>query len=255
MNEKTIIWIDDSFKDMEKAARGAFCELWKRGILNITVFFGDYSKLTEYEAKNYRDITDFCFKRLYKNCIDENNPNSIENFKELYNLKKRIVDNDLLNKQVIHLPNDSITKKSEIQNIIKSWNDDPPKMDNWINNNYYSEKYNVKFLFDEINESKEMCYALDLVLLKSDEAKLNCAEDSCEPVISMELYHYITEVLNAKCFLFSRFTYLNRLQRNWLDLYKKRYNNSDNIKIYERSGFAKDCMNYETIGDLIKLFD
>ena len=105
----------------------------------------------------------------------------------------------------------------------------------WIDGNTsLSDSFLVTPFFSLLENINDSAFALDVVLLKDDEKKLNQMSDDCIPILSMELYHYITTTLKAKCVLYSKYTYLHRLQENWKALYKARYNIE--VEMFPRDG-------------------
>lgn len=244
---KKIIWIDDSQNDMEKVSDGAFIELWKEGILNIVCFFGDSNGFVVKDDFNY-DLN-CLFTEIHERCIKKDNrysQNEYENVIDLYNL---VYDSKNPIELVKQFPNDSNNELDKIMKLINVWKDNPPSLEEWSSDGELDSKYNVSCFLNEITADDISLYALDLVLLAGDENKLNCNKEKAIPIISIELYHYITEILNKKCIVYSQYTFLNRLQDNWNYLYKIRYGNDseDNIKIMGRDGLYQGSISMETI--------
>lgn len=251
--EKIIIWIDDSQNDMEGVANGAFIELWKAGIQNKTLFFGDFDGPVD--ELEYDEDIQFIFNDLYEECVNINDEYSKSEYDKICQIKDEAFSYDNTIELVKKIPDDSNDKNSEIESLIKIWKENPPKIDDWKSKKILTAKYNVNCIFDEIKNA-DVLYALDLVLLKGDENKLNCDIDSRVPVISIELYHYITHELKKKCILYSQFTYLNRLQNNWKELYKQRYGkDNENINIIGRDALNSGSIDTEVINSIKKFFE
>lgn len=248
----TIIWIDDRDDDMEQIARGAFCELWQHGIFNKTVFLGDYIKevsAEDCEAYSYtiNDILyDLCRdKGVLANEVEEDN-GELKTLFNAYQSNYSVTDmatciNDKRN----------LEYKEQIKSMINSWKkiDSTTKIQNKesIKSN---PDYNVEHFFALIDNPSQFVYALDVVLLEGDEGKLNCDAEDRLPVLSMELYHYITKELKCKCLLYSRYTYLNRLSDNWRELYSILYDVNDNLHILSREELYEGSVNQNIIINL-----
>lgn len=262
MTDKFLLWIDDGNEDMEQVARGAFIELWKEGIYNKTIFFGDFKKrTTKQELEIFKNTVISLFLRLYRTCnnssieyVSKNNAQLQTLFDEYFNPKY-----DEQNKKEIAdcIPSDDENEFSDsIISLINSWKElDSREI---LRNSEKTETnaiYCVDKIFDIITTPEKYSYAIDVVLLEDDERKLNCENGKSLPVISMELYHYITKRLNSPCLLYSRYTYLNRLQDNWKDLYANLYNEKlSSINIISRDDLYHGSLNESTIRCFKNLF-
>lgn len=258
MNNKTLIWIDDRDDKMEQVAYGTFPYLWKEGILNLTAFFGDNNgEISASNVMNYKKTVKNLFIKLYDRYIDPNNEESVNEYHKLFKLYNEIKPDFYFSKLAINLSNNNETNKEKICFMTNLWKTDSSLYDKWIIDKPLEEKYSVECLLQTIDNYNEVSYALDLVLLEGDLSKLNCNQEDSEPVISMELYHYITKKLNRKCMIYSQYTYLDRLQNNWKYLYTQRYKDTkiEDINIVRREGLYKGSIKEETINELINLFD
>lgn len=257
MNNKTLIWIDDRDDKMEQVANGAFMYLWKEGIMNFTVFFGDgFRKISDTDVEFYNINIKNLFSDFYARCIDPKNHESINEFKELDDLYKQLEPNDNIPKFTIRLPDDAENHGEKIQKLIDLWKNNPPSLEEWEKKKTLEDEYSVECIFDAINDYDKVSYALDLVLLEDDLGKLNCNQEKCKPVISMELYRFITEELKRNCAIYSQYTSLNKLQNNWKYLYSKHNDKKkvEDINIIVRDGLYKGSINNEAIQELKNLF-
>lgn len=246
---KTLIWIDDRCDDMEQIARGAFMKLWEYGIYSKTVFFGDYyRKVSKSEFEIYKQTVNDLFFELYDLRCD---PVAQEENSELVKLYNDYFKDDNINNLALCIPsNDNKELRKEIDSLIKEWKSLIHDNNVWVpDNKEIDQDYQVDSIFKSIENAENFVYALDVVLLKGDFKKLNCSYEKSVPVISMELYHFITKKLNAPCVLYSRYTYLNRLENNWKKLYYERYSDDkiNNIDIKSREGLNFGALNKQTL--------
>ncbi len=257
MNDKTLIWIDDRDDKMEQVANGAFMHLWKEGIMNFTVFFGDcFGNISDTNVEFYNINVKNLFSDFYRHCINPDNQESINEFKDLYDLYEQLKPDESIPKFTLRLPNDGKEHREKIQKLIDLWKNDPPSLKEWINKKALADKYSVECIFNAISDYDKVSYALDLVLLEGDLDKLNCNQEDCKPVISMELYRFITKTLKRKCVIYSQYTSLNKLQNNWKYLYSKHYDDTriEDIDIIVRDGLYKGSINEEAIKKIKRLF-
>ena len=251
--DKTIIWIDDSQNDMEAVATGAFVEFWRAGIQNKTLFLGDFDGPVD--KADYENDIHYIFNDEYEESVNANDEYSKSENNKICDIQKTIFSDNTPIQLVKKLPDDSNDKYDIIKSLIETWKENPPKIEDWKSQNDLGPNFSVNCVFDEI-ENADVLYALDLVLLKGDEVKLNCDIDSCIPILSLELYHYITQKLKKECILYSQFTYLNRLQNNWKYLYKERYGvNMENIDIIGRTALNCGSIDTEIINKIKKMFE
>lgn len=246
---KTIVWIDDSQNDMEQVAQEAFVEFWKAGIQNVTLFFGDYDGPVDKAV--YTSDLRYIYDYMYNECINNDDEYSKKEYSELFSLHNCTNNTDKENLLVIQLPEDSKTQHERIYALIELWKKDPPSLNNWVSKKPLDAKYSVDCVFECLKDD-DVLYALDVVLLEGDFKKLNCDTDSCTPVISIELYHYITQTLKKKCIVYSHFTYLNRLPNSWNYLYNQRY--GDDVDIINREGLYSGSSNSKTINKVKDIF-
>lgn len=223
----TIIWIDDRSDDMEQIARGTFCALWKSGIFNKTVFLGDYvQEVSGEDCKAYSYlINDLLYEMFQSECENEDEDNEDENNVALRKLYTNYKENyDVFDMATCINDEKNCVNKEQIVSMINHWKRLDSTTDIFEKDSKkLADDYKVDCFFQLINNPSQFVYALDIVLLKGDEEKLNCDTECSLPVLSMELYHYITKELKCKCLLYSRYTYLNRLANNWKKIYLSTY--------------------------------
>jgi len=258
---KVLVWIDDKNDDMEAVARGAFIKLWKKGVFSRTVFFGDFHEKTSKD--NLLCFKDTVIDLFNSVLIEDNNvyeERFINNNSHLTELKETWFDSESLkdNDDVIAvcIPDEDESECGKrINDIISRWKG-IRSVDEILGgeDGKVSKEYSVKTIFEEIENPGKYVYALDLVLLKGDEEKLNRETNEALPVVSMDLYHYITNVIKAPCVLYSRYTYLNQLQYNWKTLYKMIYNEDFNDNILDRRFLQHGSCDNATLGLLVDLF-
>lgn len=265
MNNKRMIWIDDREDDMKKIISGTFPELWKEGINSQIIFFGDsYPRSANFTSKYFSRFLVDSFFDFYDACTEkegmlrDSNKNPVKKMYDSFSSKKfnsnqlvKCIPDDIDNSNEIislmdawkNLGNDEANTKE----FLRVWDDEKSQL---------PEEYKTDLIFKLISPPQQCAFALDVVLLKGDEEKLNCKTEESIPIISMELYHYITVVLGCECLLYSRYTYSNRLQKNWSYLYKKRYNssNQESIDIRSRDGLHHGVQNNETINAIKSKF-
>ncbi len=254
----TIVWIDDREDEMEKVARGAFVELWKEGILSRVAFLGNaFPDCICDDPICFADEEIIGNFKRYKYCCE----NQLGGTAIVNEAILKEVDDELSNLDKNYLafciPNDNVT--SDLQNkinvILESWEKRNSILsENWCNRQYRLEElYSVKNIFASIENPGDFAYALDIILLKNDEDKLNCDIKLAEPILSMELYHYITKELGAPCLLYTKYSYLNRLRDNWISLYSKRYNDIEGDSIVSRENLNLGSIDNSTIVKLKEL--
>lgn len=255
-NKKILIWLDDSSNRMEQIARQTFSELWQVGIFNKTVFFGDYvQKVKGKNLKAYQLIVNDLFYHLCqsKGIISEDNTTP---FLELSALYTDYQNNGSLEDIAISLHSEGVPEdvQEKIDALTTSWKQLANTKEIWGKTfKETEEKYDVSCIFETVADVKHFAYALDLILLDGDEDKLNCAEEKSVPIISMELYRYITTNLQAKCVLYSSDTCLNRLTNNWKMLYQKRYGKTQ-LDIIQRSLLHRGSLDNATLETFKNLF-
>lgn len=250
--DSVIFWIDDRDDDMEQIVEGMFCELWKRGISNKTLFFGDAvrevddERLSEYRGRVADEFQNLFV--LYDGDIENMEPDE----KKICSNLRAISEKDLADDHIDSLANWLPLNEDKIADVVKKWKIGIDK-ETWESEKELSQSYNLEELWKRLAPKINGTVALDVVLLEGDERKLNCKEDDACPVISMEFYYHITKKLGHQCVLYSKYTSLNRLQNNWKKLYKARYGDlQKELKIYSRRALYKGQINWAVLSEILK---
>lgn len=255
---KTLIWIDDRADDMEQIVRGAFCELWKEKIFSKTVFLGDFiQEVSEEDCSVYgytvREILfDLC--RDYGVIDPSRYKEDNSNLKDIYDKCKTLFDSKEFSTCIYDKKDEEFVKKIHL--MIQNWKAVKSTQDVW-DDNFVQTKNDLKpdDFFKLIENPEKFVYALDIVLLKGDESKLNCDINDSAPILSIELYHYITQELKCKCLLYSRYTNRNRLANNWKELYLKRHKKECDLEILSRDGLFDGSIDRSYIEMIKNLFE
>ena len=268
MKDKFLIWIDDSADDMEPLLYGIIPKLWENNIVSKTVFLGDATRIPSdvtlkiYEQKIYNVFNNF-LKSINENTtiLSSDESNYIKELQEKYFSKYTHGD------FAMQVSDDSTNEIAAWKNL--NTDEKNAFIEKYKSDNDYKNKYTVESILNVIdntllpkksadeNKSYEVVYALDLVLLEKDEEKMNCISDQAIPIISMELYNYITKTLNKKCIIYTKYTFLNRVQNNWKNLYSKIYNDSEicRVEIKSREGLQFGSLNKHTIDCFKSMFE
>ncbi len=253
---KTIIWIDDREDEMEKVAKGAFVELWKEGIISRVAFLGNAFPDNTCDDPIFFVEEEIIgnFQRFKYSC-----ENQVGGFAGIDKKIVEEVDNELKKHEekkeylAFCIPNNNQPElKERISKTLTSWEKKKSiSLENWNNKQYNLEEiYSVKSIFDSIENPQNFVYALDIILLKNDDDKLSCDIEKAEPILSLELYHYIREELKAPCLLYTRYSYLNRLRDNWISLYSQRYSDIEIDSIVSRENLNLGSIDDSTINKL-----
>lgn len=247
---KKLIWIDDRMDDMMKVAQGMFHLLWTQGIFNKTFFFGDaFQEVLAESVGGYQYLvaTEFLKLRRREDILGTAAANHLN---EIYNHFFTNSRSETLSALATRVPLENTT----VHAVVEAWK----ASDNattWESRQPLPDHFDVAPIFDFIDFDNDTAFALDVILLDGDDQKLNCEKDLAVPIISMELYRYITTTLHAKCTLYSRYTYWNRLQQNWCSLYTARYGESPNPPVIHcRRGLYIGHIQPEVRDELIGLF-
>lgn len=252
MKRKDLIWIDDRNDDMEQVVKGMFCRLWGKGIFNRTLFFGDAIQEVDDNLMHvfqYTVVSEFYW--LWRQYGD---PASGQTG-GLQAIKERLESGnqeEILSALVSRIP----FTEDNIRRTVTAWKQGIDKA-TWLGKGNLPEALDIAPILNHITADGDgtTAFALDVILLEGDGKKLNCEADYAKPIISMELYHYITEILHAKCTLYSRYTYLNMLQRNWVYLYTARYgDDSKQVTIHPRRGLYEGQIDPDLQNEFVGYF-
>lgn len=247
----TIIWINDRKNDMENIVRGSFPTLWSEEIFSKAVFLGDavYHDMDKFDSEAFSSLVSDVLAMNLKSRYASEHPDykmALQKMNAYYEKE--------MPKDVFVLA----TSDEQIADIISKWekidyeNDDKAREDT-------VQCVSELFCEDEKSSNKiipknsKYVYMLDVVLLDKEEKSLIGGQHQI--VLSMALYYYITKKLKAKCFLYSKHTYLSFLQNNWIELYNELYNDApENLKIIPRAQFFAGSLNIDELNFIINQF-
>lgn len=90
------------------------------------------------------------------------------------------------------------------------------------------EEYSMADVMFRINTQENDVYVLRMDLLSSDREELENGLD--KGYLSMELYFYITKVLNKKCVLFTEESVDDVVKKNWMEIYNNYFGDVITLK-------------------------
>ena len=246
-----LVWIDDSYVGMKNVVRGTFPLLWREGIISRVVFLGDFDdRAPQINPEEFRRFVSACFSDFNIACQRESVDTPKVDPTVLSTINDDIADNrEALGKSLLYkAQNESSTLLAinEWKSLTESTEWD--KKDENGKPVALKQELSIASIISGMSIPDNAVCALDIVLLKGDEDKLNCNAANCKPIISMEIYHEI--VKNHKCLLYSRYTSEQQLRDNWKMLYTKRYG-AEPEEIRPREGLYKGSINKATLKMII----
>lgn len=193
MNDvKKVMWIDSDWDVFKKLVLAqSFNYLWKNGVDCNVTFINSYDK----EEANLLDqylMNEFI--HLYQDFKSEN-----------LSLNQR----DFLNKKAMEISkHGNHFNKSSVLPL--------------------KEEYSMADVMFRINTQENDVYVLRMDLLSSDREELENGLD--KEYLSMELYFYITKVLNKKCVLFTEESVDDVVNKNWMEIYNNYFGDVITLK-------------------------
>lgn len=247
---KQLYWIDDNIQQMLYIIQGAITKFWKlnsideEGIASKVIIFGnacevaDIDKISSEEDENKAYIK--LFDLFLEGCMKKDGPNPE---RPTYKAKR-----NLIQKPVRFLYKKETKDDYEAYKKLK---------DLWISENlnkaddeaYQNAAQEAKSLVKRINIEKDSVVGIDIALLFGDLDRLR----EKKRILSMELYHKISEEDNIKCFMYSSEADDDELRENWTEVYAQLYG-SKTIKIYQRSDFMQKG-NADIVKEVEKMFE
>lgn len=103
-----------------------------------------------------------------------------------------------------------------------------------------------------IQNPKDYVYMIDVKLMLQDVEKIDCEQQDCKPIISMELFNFIKNELKQDYIIYSRYTYLNRVNDNWNYVYEKTYTDNHKVEILDRTGFIYGSIDKSYVKKLLR---
>lgn len=231
MREKTLYWINDNIVKMMNIAKDAFPTIWglneEEKIRNEIIIFGDESQSNpkgKIEQLSEADIQHRITLLYRKECdrFGKDEPFFKEN--------KWIVENSV-----------KICQDQSFYNQI---------IDEWKNDEKYDKENaeeieEIEHLVKLMGIEREQWAAIDLALIQNDIENVK----QKKPVLSMALCHYLTDLYNCRCFVYSGYSLDVELVKSWKECYQQSYDGQD-INVYKQKDLCKD--NGKTVIDNIR---
>lgn len=239
---KILYWIDDDVNNILDLAKYTFPVLWglddSDHIINKVILFGDdLKKGLDSELLNdrrERNIIHRLTNYFKTECDRIEQANSEHN---LFEEKKYITQN--IFRLFAKIPTE-ITQETDknkqlelidlTKRIINFWKD-TEKLSN--DEEYKRNQDDIDKLITEFAIPKDAFVAIDLVLLYNDAERVKKGNK----ILSMELYHRLSQEKSGRCFIYSRYISDIKLASTWEEIYHKNYDSNAEVKLYKRKDF------------------
>ncbi|WP_293973430.1 hypothetical protein [uncultured Ruminococcus sp.] len=238
---KRILWIDDWPDAMRCMLSNVFHKLWDKKIRSEIAIFGDSTidecsytdsiiktKVNELQEAAYSEFIAFLLgmanmdDNIIKDYVPLINTEKYEDF--IYNPSSDIVKNCL--PQYFKIKTDYDSRKDHFEEIEKN-----------VCEELKLDKYD-SVLIDLRLTSHDNNIFNNLFRSKEEEKQEESNQE--KPLLSMIIYNYISTVMDQKnrpkVYLYSSYTEPIDFTDKWIQLYKKIYNNSKDIEIFNRGG-------------------